>query len=245
MLDIKINKNSPTPTYYQIQKQIRNKIENEEIALGEKLPSERKLSQKINVSRDTIRKAVKNLIAEGYCSKKVGKGIYVSKEKIPFNITNLRGTTSYINKLGLELKTEMIANEIQFPDKLLKSKLNINKKDNVLYLKRIRNINNQPLIMEESFLPLNLFPGLNNMDFLDSLYKILNEKYNTFPDRSKGEINFKLASEAEANFLNVKLNAALLRRKSTVYTKDDLPIEYCVLTCRSDKFNFLYSSNSN
>ncbi len=243
MINIKINKNSPTPTYYQIQKQIRDLIENEEIPLGAKLPSERELNDKINVSRDTIRKAINNLIDEGYCTKKVGKGIFVSAEKIPFNITNLKGTTTYIEKLGLEIQTEIIDKNIISANKVLQNKLNIKDNDKVFYLKRIRNIDGNPLILEETHLPLKNFLDIDKAYKSGSLYELLETKYKTKPKKSKGNLNFKLANEKEANLLNVKLNAALMSRKAIVYSEDELPIEYCLLTCRSDKFTFLYNSN--
>ncbi len=56
-----------------IETAIRNKI----ILIGAKLPSEFELSQQFNVSRATIREALRDLVAKGIISIQKGKGAYV------------------------------------------------------------------------------------------------------------------------------------------------------------------------
>lgn len=58
-------------------KQIKNEIKNGNLNPGEKLPSERELSNQIGVSRTTVREAVKALSFSGYLKSIQGKGIYV------------------------------------------------------------------------------------------------------------------------------------------------------------------------
>ena len=54
------------PKYYLVKKSIVEKIENEEFQPGEPIPSERELMEDYQVSRITIRKAIEELVAEGY-----------------------------------------------------------------------------------------------------------------------------------------------------------------------------------
>lgn len=47
---------------------------------GEKIPGEREMAQKINVSRNTVREAYKVLEAQGYLNIRHGQGVFVSDE---------------------------------------------------------------------------------------------------------------------------------------------------------------------
>ena len=58
--------------YYQLKNIIIDMIENEEIGVDECIPSEPKLMQTYNLSRTTVRKAIDELVNEGYLYKKQG-----------------------------------------------------------------------------------------------------------------------------------------------------------------------------
>lgn len=53
-MDIKINRNSETPLYLQIEGIIKAQINSMELFPGYKMPSERKLAGELNVHRNTI-----------------------------------------------------------------------------------------------------------------------------------------------------------------------------------------------
>ena len=68
-MDYNIDRKKPIPYYYQIQQQIITAIENSEWKPDEFIPSEREISDKFKVSRITTRKALDNLMIEGYIKK--------------------------------------------------------------------------------------------------------------------------------------------------------------------------------
>ncbi len=237
---MKINRNSPVPVYYQIQNQIRQKIENEKLIPGEKLPSERELSAKLEISRSTIRKAIRGLINEGLCVNKQGKGIFVSDEKITININNISGTSSFTEKMGMEIETMVVEKKI-LEDKVINSMLD-NEGFDILYLKRVRYINKEPLMLEKTYLPLSRFPDLEQEEFNKSLYTILEKKFGVKPKRSQGKFNIKLVNEEESNLLDVHLNTGLLEKEAIVFDENDLPLEFNQTSFRSDKFTFVLNS---
>jgi GntR family transcriptional regulator len=241
-MDISLNKNGHIPLYFQIQEFFRNKIENNEIKPGTQLPTERELSDELDISRVTIRKAMRGLIAEGLCEKKIGKGIFVSNEKIPINVHKLEGTTKILKASTDRIET--VVNEkkiIEAGDKLA-DLLDLKASDNILFLKRIRYIDDIPVILEYTHLPMKLFPDLDNYNFNQSLYKILIENYNTHPNKSRGCFNIVMAKEEDAELLNLQLNTPLLVKKATIFSKKGIPIEYTKSVYRADQFNFLVDS---
>lgn len=69
------------PVYIQIHDQLKNEIEQGIWKVGDRLPSERELAVKFNVSRMTLRQAIQNLADEGILERKIGSGTYVAREK--------------------------------------------------------------------------------------------------------------------------------------------------------------------
>lgn len=63
--------------YQSVAKQIRDAIESGEFPVGARLPGERELAERFNVSRVTIREAEIALEALGWISIKTGSGVYV------------------------------------------------------------------------------------------------------------------------------------------------------------------------
>jgi DNA-binding FadR family transcriptional regulator len=71
----------PRRLYRQVADQIRTLIENGEFAVGERLPGERELAEKLGVSRPTIREALIALEVEGLVHIRMGSGIYVTRQQ--------------------------------------------------------------------------------------------------------------------------------------------------------------------
>ena len=63
--------------YRQLMDSIKRKILSGELAVGDKLESERDMSKKYNISRMTVRKALKFLENEGVLESIRGSGTYV------------------------------------------------------------------------------------------------------------------------------------------------------------------------
>ena len=71
---------TPTPSLFKrIESDLRQRILSNELAPGEKLPSESEMINIFGVSRITVRQALSDLQAAGLIEKINGKGSFVSK----------------------------------------------------------------------------------------------------------------------------------------------------------------------
>ncbi len=77
-LVIQIDKNKPTPIYWQIVKQIKRRIAEGSLQAGAILPSERQLAKELDVHRNTVIKAFSELKHQGFLQSKQGRGYRVS-----------------------------------------------------------------------------------------------------------------------------------------------------------------------
>jgi DNA-binding GntR family transcriptional regulator len=77
-----LDKQHPVPVYVQLKEMLRNQIERGVYFSHQKLPSERNLCQHFNLSRMTARRALQELIDDGFAYTKVGKGTFVSENPL-------------------------------------------------------------------------------------------------------------------------------------------------------------------
>ena len=71
---MQIDHNSSKPLHAQAEEILRNLIDSEEYKTGKYLPNEVELSQKLNISRNTLRQAINKLVFEGLLVRKKGVG---------------------------------------------------------------------------------------------------------------------------------------------------------------------------
>ncbi|MCD8105080.1 MAG: PLP-dependent aminotransferase family protein [Lachnospiraceae bacterium] len=76
-LTISLDVHSTTPLYEQIYNYIKNEIQNGGLPFKERLPSSRKLSDYLQVSRTTVNMAYEQLVAEGYLEAVPHRGYFV------------------------------------------------------------------------------------------------------------------------------------------------------------------------
>lgn len=78
-MDIQLTRGSTTPLYKQLRNNIRDQILTGQLEDGFKLPSERQLVEKLQVHRNTVKKAYEMLVNEGlvYASRKAPRGYFV------------------------------------------------------------------------------------------------------------------------------------------------------------------------
>lgn len=77
MLFSDYNKDMNQRLYKSIAKDIKTRIEQGELNIGETLPSERELAKQLNVSRATVREAIIALEVLGWVEVRLGSGVYI------------------------------------------------------------------------------------------------------------------------------------------------------------------------
>ncbi|RSL31864.1 GntR family transcriptional regulator [Salibacterium salarium] len=79
----RLDKYWDSPLYFQLYKYIKEEIQKGSISANTKLPSIRKLSEYLNISRNTVERAYHQLLDEGFVESRPRSGLYVVKiEKI-------------------------------------------------------------------------------------------------------------------------------------------------------------------
>src|SRR5580692_4252992 len=91
-----------TVAYRNLAAQLRDAIRNGEYADGRQLPTEEQLSASFSVSRQTVRRAMQDLVSEGIIYRVAGRGTYPVAEEDRY----LRQFGSVEELMALSLDTE-------------------------------------------------------------------------------------------------------------------------------------------
>jgi GntR family transcriptional regulator len=232
-----LDKNTPIPLYYQLKEIFREKIDTGELKPGDLVPSERELSEKYTISRPTIRQALKELVNEGLLRREKGRGTFVSEPKINYGFIQ-KLTTFYDDMVekGYTMKTKVIKQEIKPISKAMAIKLNIDEDESIIYLARVRYIENEPVVSVVNHIPYKLCPGLIKEELENkSLYQLLTEKYGLKPFKVKISLEPVLASEYDAELLNIEEGDPVHLMKNITYTENNVIMDYFESHFRGDK----------
>lgn len=147
--------------YKSIAERLKNRINSDEFEVGDALPSEKALASELQVSVMTIRKALTLLEREKLIVKRHGSGSYVARksnyhggELDGFNYQmHIVGETNYRNKV---IEFTMLDAPLA-----IAQQLKIEPGEKVYYVRRIRMIDDVPILIENSYIPVAIFPWLS------------------------------------------------------------------------------------
>lgn len=227
-----------TPIYIQIHNRIRQKIEDGDWKVGDRVPSERDLAVTFNVSRMTLRQAVQTLVDEGILERKVGSGTFVSSRKVQEKMEGIESFTDIMLSQGKKPSSKTISYHVKPASISEAEKLQLENETMVLNMERIRFADGIPICFEVATIPYSLVESLEKQEITKSLYKALENKKNIKIGQAKQTISAMLASERISDFLNIKRGEAILRLQQISYSTENLPFEYVRTQYVGERFEF-------
>lgn len=236
---MKTNREKKTPLYFQLKEHIKRQIEEKELKPGQCLPSENDLCQEFGISRMTVRQAINELQYEGLLYKIQGKGTFVSKDKIEQSLISLTSFSNDMRNRGLAPGSKILAFEVISATAKLSEALRINSGDKVIFLKRLRMADNEPMSIESSYLNYYLCSPLLDIPIDNiSLYDVLKQELGLKLVKAAQSLETFLICGWEAGLLEVPENSLGLFIKRTTYTEDNKPLEYVESIYRGDRYKF-------
>jgi GntR family transcriptional regulator len=205
---------------------------------GEKLISEREMCKMWNMNRSTLRSAIKRLLEEGVLYNTERSGTYLCPAKLDRNLQDVKSTSESARRGGYVLTNRVLTMKIIESDKYLSKKLQLTLGHKIFNLRRLRVLNDEPYMIEESYVNYELCKGIESHNFAEeSLYDVL-KQYDSPVVKGQEIVGVTFATEEEASFLQVKKECALFYLSGLGFDKKDLPIEYFKSVVRADKVRF-------
>ncbi|WP_177160148.1 GntR family transcriptional regulator [uncultured Fusobacterium sp.] len=241
-----LENNTAIPLYAQLKEKIISDINNETLKYGDKIETEQEIMKKYNLSRITVRRAISELVAEGYLVKKQGKGTFVIKNKIERKIINtsdslkIMSFTKELKENNIKASSKIIELKIIPGIEEFNQKLGLTKNSKLIFMKRVRYANDSPMTIEENYFSYDKFKGLLEEKIEGSLYELLEKKYNVIPTRSsRQEIEIVKSDEEQSKLLNVPTFEPLFYFSGVTYDENDIPIHIAKRYIIGSKYKFI------
>ena len=228
------------PKYHQIKEMIIEKIEKKEFKSGDKLPSEREISDIYSVSRMTARKALLEVINDGHAYSEPGKGTFVKERTVENYLTRLEGFSYMVKRSsGMETISREIEKKIIEADSILAEKLKVPIGSQINMIARSRIVDKEPIAFEYSFTKTKTFPGLIEIDFSkNSLFETMTKQYHVEIVHAKQTLEIVYSDKDVSRILQVPRKTALFLFKDVSNDPSGIPVEFCVRYVRADKCHF-------
>jgi GntR family transcriptional regulator len=239
VIPLKIDHDSPLPLYSQLREGLLILLKDGEFREGDAFPTERELGQKYKVSRITVRRALDELVREGYLVARQGKGTFVAKPKISRHMPQMRSFSQEMANQGRRPGSRLLSLGHQKVGHRIATALSLPEDSWVWVVERLRLADDEPICV--SLVYLNLPPQITltpaELEQESSLWKILEHKGIQFAYRAEN-IQAIAAGAREAELLLVEPGAPLLFVEGTVYSDRGDPIEYHQIHNRGDRYNY-------
>lgn len=225
--------------YYQLVDLLQERIEKQMIP-HDKLPSERELTAQYGVSRTTVRLALQELESSGYIYRRHGKGTFVSDiQKKAADIAGAYSFTEQMKSLGRHPDTRIISFEQIEADKFTAQHLNLPLGEAIYKLSRLRSADREPLMIEDTYLPVKLFMTLDDKLLRSKpLYDLFSEDFNQTVRLADEELYASIASKEDAKQLMINEGAPVLHLARQTYNMKNEIIEFTLSVARADQFHY-------
>ena len=236
-----VDPNNPIPKYLQISAWLRESILMGRYETGEKLPSEIELAQICGVNRNTLRQAIGELTAQGMLKKAKGLGTFVTASEpmaLKHKLNRISSFGHLLHEAGIRGNTRVLEQGYETPSKQVARSLALTPDSRVIAVRRLRTGDDLPLIYEETFLPVELFNGILDMDLTGSMYEIFTQAFNVELTRCAQTIRAVNLNTKVAALLGLKTNGAALYMESVTYNDRNIPVEVLCCYFRGDKYAF-------
>lgn len=229
----------------QIAKSMLESIRGGKLLVGVRLPSEPKLAEMFQVSRNTLREAIRLLIAQGVLESRKGIGTFVqsvgfSTWPVETGIEELASTTQIITSAGHVPGCRSYEFHVVSCPSDVANALGLERQAQIYRLSRVRLADQNPVILCIDYLPASLIPMtlMQEFDGQGSLFAFLSSTCGLSIAVARAALKPVLPVEAIAQALDVEPHEPLLLLKQTHFDGQNRPFLYSENYVNSSLFGY-------
>ncbi|MFL2064202.1 GntR family transcriptional regulator [Latilactobacillus sakei] len=231
------------PKYEEIADTLRQRIK-QGISANSLLPNQVELVEEFDASRMTVKKAITILTMEGLVFARRGAGTKVldhsfwNKTTAPAD--QYRGMSFDLADANQTLTSKVITFKVTFPSPEVKERLTLSAQQPVYEIIRLRIVDGVNSVLEHTYMPVNLAPGLTDEILEGSIYSYLKkERHLTFAGAFRN-IQADKADKYDQEYLDCAPTDPVLEVEQVVYLDSGQPIEYSRSRNRYDRRGYTY-----
>ncbi|MBQ7891341.1 MAG: GntR family transcriptional regulator [Erysipelotrichaceae bacterium] len=238
--------NITDPLYVQLMENIKYKIVNGDLKIGDRIPSERTMAEQYGINRLTVRNALKKLEKEGILQSYRGKGTYVMK------MPEIEGKISLGNAASMSLSAQIRQNGMKSSRRVLSFKKKV--VDNELQMVfanetfvyeiiRLSMINDHPYALQKAYLPCSIFKEAERFDFSNfSLYEYMDDQGHR-PNQVESQLRIEHLPKEYLEIMNVDENKYMFLFDYFGFDENNQLVEYTISYHHSEYTVFEYTTS--
>jgi GntR family transcriptional regulator len=241
-LNLMIDPESPVPLYHQIAEAVRTQILTGQLKPGNLLPPDERISEQLQISRQTVLRAMSELSREGLLLRKRAIGTIVAPPQrvVPFVTGDLHSFSQEAHAQGYTLSSQILIQDIQPTTPEISAKLRLKAQDTIVVIRRLRSIQDGPIVLETSHFPYQRFPKLATINLTDrSIYEVLQQEYGVMPEEAVDIFEASPATAYESMMLGIEEGSPVMRSERIAMDDHGQVMEYTLSAFRADRFRYV------
>jgi GntR family transcriptional regulator len=227
------------PLYQQVRERLVARLIDGTWPPGLLLPSEQQLAAELGVSQGTVRKALDAIAADNLLIRRQGRGTFVAEPEEGrilfqfFRLTADDGRRRFPQSRLLSV-TQGKATGVE------RRRLALESGATVWRVRRVRELDDTPMLIEKIVLPAARFPDLGALQKIpNNVYALYASAYGVTIARAEEKLKAVAATTEDARRLNCPPNTPLLFIDRVAFSIDEIPAEWRVSRCLSDGYHYL------
>ena len=219
-----------------VRDQLRQLIEDR--PPGALIPSERDLSELFGVSRPTLRAAIEDLARDGLLVRHHGRGTFTNARTVSQELAPTANAADFtVPPADGTWRSRVEEFKIEPAGPRLSKRMQVSPSEDLLYVSRIRIVDDAPMAIEMIRIPVAVVPGIEPTDFESgSLYQLLRIRYEVVATDAIQTTEPTVTDATEARLLEVPIYAPALLFERTTRDGGGRVIEYARSIYRGDRY---------
>ena len=206
--------------YEKIAFDIKEDILSEKYKPNEQLPFEKELCEKYNVSKMTVKKALDLLVNDGLIIKRRGSGTFVkdiTEKEIQRIIEKKQFSGLTTTSIGHKVTSKVLEFKIINATKEIADILKIEEDEFIYFVHRVRYVDDKAVVIEKTYIPLNLIPGMKLADVKKSIYGYIKDKLGLNIQSAHSTVRAMKSDELDRKYLNLEKDEPILEVERVAY----------------------------
>lgn len=219
----------PKSKYNEIYITLRERITDRTYPAESLMPSENTLIQEFECSRNTLRRALQALAAEGYVQSMQGRGVKViwqPRQSSQFLFGGVESFTEACKRNAIRQRTEVLRFEERTVDAALSARTGMPEGSEVYFIERLRWMDGAPLILDHNCFLKSVAIGLTRELAAKSIYAYLEQVLGVQIATTRRVITVEPVTEDDAAHLQMDGCNCVAVVSSSTYNKDGVMFEY-------------------
>ena len=231
----------PKAKYEGIYHSIKKRIEAQDYPYQSLLPSENTLIEEYACSRNTARRALAELVADGYVQTMQGRGvrvIYQPVGKTTFSIGGIETFQETARRNHLHAVTKVTKFETVIADECFAAKSGFSAGDELWSIERVRYLDGKALILDVNYFLKEFVPGLTPQIAASSIYDYIENTLGMQIITSKRRITVEHATARDEKLLDMDGYDCVAVVVNQTFNSDGMMFEYTQSRHQPDYFSF-------